>query len=274
MENNLNSPRVVAVDMDGTFVHSDNTYDQERFGRILKRMKKQNAKFVVASGNQYYQIRGFFPGIDESLAFVAENGAFVKDEKEMVFAADMSRVAVEKTVEICLANPEIDLILCGLNSAYCQRDTVSQEFLDFASIYYHRLIWVDDLKAVDDQILKIALMVPEERTTEFCTQFEHELKGFVEPTAGGHGSIDLIIPGCHKASGLKRLFERWQVDPKECAAFGDGGNDIEMLTYCGLSYAMANAPEEVKQAACYSCPSNEEDGVLEILDQLYPEMEE
>ncbi len=58
MENNLNSPRVVAVDMDGTFVHSDNTYDQERFGRILKRMKKQNAKFVVASGNQYYQIRG------------------------------------------------------------------------------------------------------------------------------------------------------------------------------------------------------------------------
>ncbi len=37
---------------------------------------------------------------------------------------------------------------------------------------------------------------------------------------------------------------------------------------------MANAPEEVKQAACYSCPSNEEDGVLEILDQLYPEVEE
>ena len=38
MENNLNSPRVVAVDMDGTFVHSDNTYGQERFGRILKRV--------------------------------------------------------------------------------------------------------------------------------------------------------------------------------------------------------------------------------------------
>lgn len=39
--------------------------------------------------------------------------------------------------------------------------------------------------------------------------------------------------GCHKASGLKRLAERWGISPEQCAAFGDGGNDIEMLQYCG-----------------------------------------
>lgn len=41
-----------------------------------------------------------------------------------------------------------------------------------------------------------------------------------------------------------------------------------MLKYCGHSYAMANAPENVKQAAKQVCPSNEEDGVLVALERL------
>lgn len=32
---------------------------------------------------------------------------------------------------------------------------------------------------------------------------------------------------------------------------------------------MANAPEEVKRAAKYVCPSNEEDGVLVTLEELF-----
>jgi hydroxymethylpyrimidine pyrophosphatase-like HAD family hydrolase len=32
--------------------------------------------------------------------------------------------------------------------------------------------------------------------------------------------------------------------PEQCAAFGDGGNDIEMLNYCGYSFAMENALEK------------------------------
>ena len=42
-----------------------------------------------------------------------------------------------------------------------------------------------------------------------------------------------------------------------------------MLRYCGHSYAMANAPDEVKRAAKAVCPSNEEDGVLVTLEQLF-----
>ena len=61
--------------------------------------------------------------------------------------------------------------------------------------------------------------------------FRERLKDRLEPTTSGHGSIDLIMPGCHKASGLKRLAARWGITPEQCAAFGDGGNDIEMLRY-------------------------------------------
>ena len=42
-----------------------------------------------------------------------------------------------------------------------------------------------------------------------------------------------------------------------------------MLRYCGCSYAMANAPDNVKAAAKAVCPSNEEDGVLATLETLF-----
>lgn len=224
--------KMVAVDVDGTFVHSDHTYDAPRFQRILSRMKEAGCRFVVASGNQYYQLRDLFPGYSDELSFVAETGAFVKDGKELVFTADMPKSVVDAVIDVCRE-------------------------------------WVDDFKEVKDQILKFAPTVPEEKTYFYYDIFCERLKGKVEPATSGHGSIDLIVPGCHKASGLRRLARRWGISPEQCAAFGDGGNDIEMLDYCGYSYAMANAPEDVKAAAKSVCPSNEEDGVLVTLEKLF-----
>lgn len=267
MEKNI---KMVAVDVDGTFVRSDYTYDVPRFKCILSVMKNAGCHFVVASGNQYYQLRDLFPGYYDELSFVAENGAFVKDRKELIFTADMPKETVDFVIDVCREYPEVQNVLCGVNSAYCQRENVSQEFFDLTGIYYHRLQWVDDFKKVTDQILKFAPTVPEEKTYFYYDIFRERLKGKVEPTTSGHGSIDLIVPGCHKASGLKRLVERWGISPEQCAAFGDGGNDIEMLNYCGYSYAMENAPQNVKDAAKDICPSNEEDGVLVTLEKIFP----
>lgn len=261
--------KLVAVDVDGTFVHDDYYFDEERFKRILAKMNEAGCRFVVASGNQYYQLRDLFPDYHEELAFVAENGAFIKDRDEMIFAADMPKETVDFVIDICRDYPEIQNVLCGLESAYCERGSVDQAFYDLTAIYYHHLQWVDDFKAVDDQILKFAPTVPEERTWEFYDIFRERLGGRLEPTTSGHGSIDLIVPGCHKAWGLSRLVERWGISPEECAAFGDGGNDVEMLRYCGHSFAMGNAPQEVKDAAKEVCPSNNEDGVLVTLERLF-----
>lgn len=43
--------KMVAVDVDGTFMRSDYTYDQVRFDKIFKKMKEIGCHFVVASGN-------------------------------------------------------------------------------------------------------------------------------------------------------------------------------------------------------------------------------
>lgn len=52
--------KLIAVDMDGTFLKSDNTYDEARFKKVYDELKKQGICFTVASGNQYFQLRDFF----------------------------------------------------------------------------------------------------------------------------------------------------------------------------------------------------------------------
>lgn len=129
MNANPHNIKLVAVDMDGTFARSDYTYDIPRFNAILARMKAVGCQFVVASGNQYYQLRSLFPDYHQELSFVAENGALVKDRDEFVFAADIPKKTITSVLDFCRAHPDIKNVMCGLNSAYCERGTVSQDFL-------------------------------------------------------------------------------------------------------------------------------------------------
>ena len=69
------SVKVIVTDMDGTFLNDAKTYNQPRFMAQYQELKKRGIKFVVASGNQYYQLISFFPELKDEISFVAENGA-------------------------------------------------------------------------------------------------------------------------------------------------------------------------------------------------------
>ncbi|MGZ7222855.1 HAD hydrolase family protein, partial [Streptococcus pyogenes] len=69
--------KVLATDMDGTFLTSNMDYDRERFERLFEIMQDQGIRFVVISGNQYYQIKSFFPDLQDMITIVGENGAYI-----------------------------------------------------------------------------------------------------------------------------------------------------------------------------------------------------
>lgn len=261
--------KLVAVDVDGTFIRDNYTWDVARFEKIFARMKKAGCNFVVASGNQYYQLRGIFAKYSGEISFVSDNGAYVETRGELIFAADIPKATADFAVDACKEISGVQIFICGVRSAYCERGNVPEDVFKFMHHYMPRMEMVDDLKKIDDQILKFALLVPNEKSGEYEKILREKLTGALTPTTSGYNSIDLIIPGCHKASGIKRLVERFGITPAECAAFGDSGNDIEMLRYCGESYAMGNAAQSVKDVAKYTCLTNEEDGVLVELEKIF-----
>lgn len=45
--------KAVAIDMDGTFLRDDKSYDKKLFSELLNKMKEKDIHFIVASGNQF-----------------------------------------------------------------------------------------------------------------------------------------------------------------------------------------------------------------------------
>ncbi|MCF0199286.1 MAG: Cof-type HAD-IIB family hydrolase [Bacteroidaceae bacterium] len=80
--------------------------------------------------------------------------------------------------------------------------------------------------------------------------------------------VDAICKGNNKATGIDAMLAHFGIPLEQTMAFGDGGNDIEMLRHVPHSVAMGNASDAVKAAARYVTDSVDDDGIANILRQL------
>jgi HAD superfamily hydrolase (TIGR01484 family) len=90
----------------------------------------------------------------------------------------------------------------------------------------------------------------------------------VTVTSSESGLVEISQKGVDKAKALRRICRKLDIAPEFVVAFGDMLNDIRMLNVSGLGVAMSNAAEPVRAMADYIAPSNEHDGVAEVLKQL------
>ena len=74
-------------------------------------------------------------------------------------------------------------------------------------------------------------------------------------------NLELTKKGVTKATALSELCNRLGITAENVMAFGDSGNDCDMLDFAKWSFAMANASEECKASAKYETRSNAESGV-------------
>lgn len=121
----------------------------------------------------------------------------------------------------------------------------------------------------DDPIVKLLAFHPELAPDDFL--------GLARMAAGEHGSFTRSSPtalleisglGVSKASTLARCCAERGISPEEVVAFGDMPNDLEMLSWAGTSYAMANAHPEVLAATTHRTAANTEDGVAAVIEQI------
>lgn len=72
-----------------------------------------------------------------------------------------------------------------------------------------------------------------------------------------------------KSEGIGAVCDRLGIGAGDAVAFGDGRNDIDMLGFVPESWAMANAPAEVRAAAAHvTALDNDHDGFAETILSL------
>ena len=79
---------------------------------------------------------------------------------------------------------------------------------------------------------------------------------------------DLIAGNSSKAVGMQKIMDHFGIRREETMAFGDGGNDVEMLQFAGIGVAMGNASEDVKHHADHVTTDVDNEGILTALQTL------
>jgi HAD superfamily hydrolase (TIGR01484 family) len=92
----------------------------------------------------------------------------------------------------------------------------------------------------------------------------------VNEGAGQAHEVGLLVlsDGADKGSGTRSLLSLLGVARENAACVGDGANDVLMFQECGLSIAMGNSEEILKQNADHIVSSIDQDGFAEAADYI------
>lgn len=263
--------RLIATDMDGTFLDDDGHFNRARFQKLLTEMTRQSVRFVVASGNHYPHLPPYFKNLEGAITYIAEDGAqIVNDGKEL--SADPISDGLVKQVLDWQARDDLFsqawVILSGRQAAYTQMPKVSHRFIS-SSYFYANLTSVLDLREVVDEIFKIDMSWSHYDVGRQEKRFNAAFSGQLRATPSGFGGLDIVLPYVSKAYGLKKLQQQWGITPNETLAFGDSPNDIEMLKLARYGYAMKNATLKTQAAASFITEKDHNaEGVLDVVERM------
>lgn len=259
--------RLIVTDMDGTLLDADGNVPLGLWP-LLDELRRRGIVFSPASGRQYATLAHLFEGVDAGMAYIAENGALVvRDGVEL--SSDpldpaVSARLVTRVRQLVRQGGDIGVVVCGKRSAYTERGDAA--FLSEVLKYYraHRL--VDDATAVDDEIIKVAVLDfgGAERSAPALAEFS----GTHQVVVSGEHWIDVMNRTADKGAAVRRLQHDMGIGPAQTMVFGDYLNDLEMLDTADWSFAMANAHPDVLRRARRTAPAHTDDGVLRTIKEV------
>lgn len=278
----LEAPRpeglaLVAVDMDGTFLRPDNTSGRGRFAAVREATRREGVRFVVASGNQEAQLLGFFEGEEGGVALApdavqSENGSIVRVGDERLIESAVDEVTLGHLIgvlEEADARGDVSCVASGPDGAFI-RSSEPVGMRDYLAFYFPQYEAVGSASELAGRrVDKVSIVRREGIDPALVEELVAALVDAMVPVTSGHDSVDVIMPGRHKALGLDVLLEHWGLRREQAAVFGDSANDVEMVRAAGTGVAMANASRPALEAADPVAPGNAEDGVLAVLEHWF-----
>lgn len=263
--------RLIAVDLDGTLLNDRKEVPPD-FVPMVNALYPRGVRFVIASGRQYFNLAAMFASITDKLFFFSENGGLVFDGAENIFSRPLPDDILPALYRTGTDIPATT-VLCGVQSAYISSDCgpVGREN---TAIYYRKRTFADDpLAAVTDAgdaVVKVAVFDPVS-AADRCEPHFAPFRDRLKVTLAGQSWIDIMRSDVNKGIAIEFLQQRLGLTPDQCMAFGDYPNDLEMIRQVGFSYGMANGHPDLLAAAKYRAPSNEEDGVMRVLRETFPD---
>lgn len=250
--------RLAAVDIDSTLSVGGGISDENR--RAIQSLTAAGVLVVLSTGRSFHHTVPFYRRLNLNTPLITTDGALVMD---CAAGAVLSENFLRRDISSFIMQGAADSGITCLN--FVREGITTTSRFDWAdSLERHaqemgrRFRGSTPQKLRRRHIFKVHLHCRQQSRLESLVKVVTcRFPDGVEPVLCGAHGCELVVKGISKLSGLEALCARLGIGRQQVIAFGDGLNDIGMLSWAGMSFCMFHGTEAAKQAARLVAPATD-----------------
>lgn len=287
--------KFVAIDLDGTMLNSYGVVT-ENTKNTIKKIIEQGVEVIIASGRPIDSIKTIAKEIGSEKYFIAGNGAITYDieKDEIIYKKNMSKQKVLEVIKICEENSiaynvytDKTILATALkhNVLYYHKENLKKEENKKTNISivknmyeyvknmqeenFLKITICDENKIVFNSIIRKLKKIDNIEVLDVSHMSRKMIKQGTEEVPIEYYYTEISLADVDKWNAIEFLIKKLEIKPEEVIAIGDNVNDKKMIENAGLGIAMSGSTSVVTDVANDIAPSNNEDGVAEILQKYY-----
>ena len=256
--------KAVFSDIDGTLLNSQHQITPKT-EEAIKNVLKQGIPFIPISARPPYAITPYTEQLGAQHGMICYSGALILDKNlTALYSVTLEPQDLQKLNELLASFMPLSISYYAGLDWFC--NDVNNNWIKQESE-----ITGLSAKSMQDnltEVHKILVM----GSAEEIQRVEPVLKQAL-PHLSIHRSkdeyLEITNSAATKAKAIQFMEQHLGISAEQVIAFGDNFNDLDMLQYAGLSIAMGNAPDAIKQAAKEVTATNNEDGIALVLNRVF-----
>jgi Cof subfamily protein (haloacid dehalogenase superfamily) len=266
-----NQKFLIVLDCDGTLLTDDKSICPLT-AKYLNYLQSQGNIVAIASGRPSRAILPYYNKLGLNGPFIAYNGGLVKDPKDPSFVPIEKKIPLqvikdflvhfkEESFFNLMSEDEDDLY-------YLREEDCFDDFFHPRDINKHT---GSLLKQMHKDVFAFIIQCYDQSRHQMISNYVNSY-----PDLGIRYWYDSPLFGefyhysVNKSTAIESLEERYQIDRAHTIAFGDAPNDIEMIKKAGISFAMKNGSDQLKEVSTYvTLEDNNHEGIYLSLRKLF-----
>ena len=264
--------QILALDLDGTLTNSAKEITKPTLEALTK-IQQQGKKVVLASGRP---TKGVLPLAEElhleeyGSYILSFNGGRITDcrSQEIIYEKHLPADVAEPLFYIVKKYSGIDIV--GYTPDTLLSGIRPNPYTELESRINHMpIIEVEDFPShITEPANKILITGSPEIISLVKAEVADYFHSYLSVYCSDPFFLEIMPRGIDKAHSLLRLLSGIGLTADQMICCGDGYNDLTMIETAGLGVAMANAQPAVLEKADYITRSNDEGGVLHVINKF------
>lgn len=248
--------RAIFFDIDGTLV-GRNHKPPESTLRALQMARDNGVLLFVATGRTYAMalpLRDIF----DFDGILCMTGQYCFDRNgKLLHTMPLDKDDIRTLMKIQETDPFPCLVVEGQDCFTTMQTDEMREHFSFFGLPVPELY---DISRIEEHDVYQLITYQPETSNPKLAPLKH-----IRITNAATFCHDVLPAAGGKHVGIRAVAAQYGIKPEEIMVFGDGKNDVDMLTHAGFGVAMGNACPEAKAAAAYITDDVDEDGIFNAL---------